>query len=109
MRRALIVIGWIATLPGFIGLLGLAVLLTDAEWLFGCRKSGILGITCPQDPLGWFAELLWFGGLALFVWFPATAIPVVFALGYPIVRLVMRRRQAADATAPGGSLPEETS
>jgi hypothetical protein len=98
MRRALIGLGWIVTIPGFVGLLGLAVIFTDAEWVFGCQPSGILRITCPQDPLGWLGELLFIAGLVTVVWFPATLLPTIYALAFPIARLVIRRRRIA---APG--------
>ena len=92
MRRAMIVLGWIATGPGIVGLLGMAVAFTDGEWIFGCRPSGILRIACPQDPFGWFGELLFVSGLAMVIGFPATVIPVIFTVVYPIVRLIRRPR-----------------
>lgn len=93
-ERALIVVGWIATLPGIVGLLGIAVVFTDGE-IFGCRPSGIVNITCPQDPFGWLGELLFVSGLAMVIGFPATVIPAIFTVVYPIVRLIRRRRVVA--------------
>ena len=97
MRRALIVLGWIAAVPGLFGLIGLAVVFGDLQGLFGCRLTGILRIDCPEDPFGWLGQGLWLGGLATVIWFPATAIPVLYAIAYPIARLVIRPRQVAAA------------
>ena len=104
-QRALVVFGWIATVPGIAGLLGAAVVFGHAEWLFGCRPSGILGLSCPEDPLGWLGRLLWFSGLIAAIWFPGTLIPVIYAVVYPVVRLIQRQRDRA--VIPSGPLPEQ--
>ena len=106
MRRAMIVVGWIATVPGLAGLLAMAMVLPDAEWVLGCRPSGFLGLSCPDNPAGWLGNLLWFVGLMVVIGFPVTLIPMIYAVVYPIARLVIRRRAAARATTSDNPMPE---
>jgi hypothetical protein len=91
MRRALIALGWVATLVALCGLLGAIVLLSGAVEAFGCRQGPFLRLSCPPTSAGRIGELLWTSALAATIALPVTFIAMVFTVASAVARLRARR------------------
>ena len=97
MRRVLIWIGWLTTLPGFVLAAAFGVTLAGLPQAAGCVQTRMFAVRCPDTLAGNSLRDLYDLGMIMMLTLPVSVILPVYSFGFALFRLALRSAPRPEA------------
>ena len=108
MRRVLIWIGWLTTLPGFVLSVAFGVTLAGLPQAAGCVQTRMFAVRCPETLAGNSLRDLYDLGMIMMLTLPVSALASALPLSLSLLPALLRVPSADEHAARTSRAPRLT-